>query len=184
MNNNTINNNFFSIMNSHSLQSQPQPQPQPQPQHQPQPQQSSEIQTTPQNAIIEEQSSEVVSNSEIIIDEVNIQLSHPIFWGFNVKFTLEDFKTFIKNCISPREFINYICNEMKTFFKKHNLLGLVDLVDEEKNNLGFCVHYDLINFLFFFIRQNEGNIYDHNILLLLKSINSTIYICNDPQHTC
>ena len=61
-------------------------------------------------------------------DSVIFQISASVYWGFQVKIKKSKVKELADK--STDDLIKYIKNDMKTFFKNHNLLELSEGIDK------------------------------------------------------
>lgn len=112
-------------------------------------------------------------NSQYII----FQFSHPIFWGFQVKISYSNFELKIKDSTTIQDIINFCVTKMEHFFNEHNLLGLKEMVQEERNM--FHIHSDIDNLqqIYYLIKNEHISIHNEEILRMIYEM-KTVYICN------
>lgn len=110
-------------------------------------------------------------------EQIIFQFSHPDFWGYQVKFSYEDFLQALLMVENVDDLIQICVDDMIDFFKEHNLMCLKERIEGEKELYHIHTGTDDINQIIYFITTEKLK-YTHPIVLELFQNMKTIYICN------
>jgi hypothetical protein len=120
---------------------------------------------------------EIDNQTNLDSRNITFQFSHPIFWGFQVKIPYSNFELKIRDSTTIQDIINFCVTKMEHFFDEHNLLGLKEMVQEERNM--FHIHSDIesLHQIYYLIKNENISIHNEEMLRMLYEM-KIIYICN------
>lgn len=120
---------------------------------------------------------EIENESNLNSQYITFQFSHPIFWGFQVKIPYSIFELKIKDSTTIQDIINFCVTKMEHFFNEHNLLGLKEMVQQERNMFHIHSDIDSLHQIYYLIKNEHISIHNEEILRMIYEM-KTVYICN------